>query len=176
MSSNKVVIITGDKGGGKTTKIVEIIDNLKRNCVAVTGFVAIGEWKNGERSRYTMVDVITGKSAIICTATITDGYDKHGRFYFNPHAVDFGETILYCSQNKVSVVVIDEIGPFELEGEVWHNSLVHHLENTQNTLVISVRKKLVDEIVKKYNLTNVSVFNTQAGNDYIVKEIMQNVI
>jgi len=176
MSSNKVVIISGDKGEGKTTKIVEIIDKLKRNDVAVTGFVAIGEWENGERSKYTMLDIRTGKSAVICTATMTNGYDKHGRFYFNPLAVKFGENILYSQQNISQVVVIDEIGPFELDGKVWHNSLLHHLENTQNLLLLSVRTKLVDEIVEKYTLANVSVYNTLANNDDIVKEIIQNVI
>jgi nucleoside-triphosphatase len=176
MNNNKVVIITGEKGEGKTTKLLIVIDLLKKYEVPVVGFTAVGEWNNGERSKYTMVDIITGKSAIICVDKVTKGYEKHGRFYFNPRAVEFGENILYKLQSKKSVVVIDEIGPFELDGEVWHNSLVHHLENTHNLLLLSVRKKLVAEIVEKFNLANVSIYNTQASTDDIVKEIIQNVI
>jgi len=176
MNSNKVVIITGDRGVGKTTKISDIINLLRENSIPVAGFVAIGEWGNGERSKYTLMDIVTGKSAIICTVKSTVGYAKHGRFYFNPLAVKFGENILYRQQDSSRVVVIDEIGPFELEGKVWHNLLVYNLKNTQNILLLSVREKLIDDIIEKYNLSNVSIYNVQESSTDIVKEIIQNVI
>ena len=174
--SNKVIIITGNKGDGKTTMLLNIVDVLKKNSIDIAGFVAVGEWRNSERSKYTLVDVASGKLALICTDTATKGYDKHGRFYFNPLAVKFGEKILSSTQTRKLVIVIDEIGPFELNDKVWHNSLVHHIEKTQNVLLLSVREKLVDDIVKKYILTNVSVYNTKANVADIVKEIRQNVI
>ena len=174
MNRNKVIIITGNKGEGKTTKLLSIIEMLKEESVNITGFVAIGEWKNGERSKYTLVDITTDKSAIICTDTQTSGYTKHGRFYFNPKAIAFGENTLLKAQRKNSVIIIDEIGPFELDGKVWHNSLVHHLEKTQNILLLSVRKKLVNNIIKKYKLNNVSYYSTDASDDNIVNEIINS--
>ncbi len=174
--SNKVVIITGNKGEGKSTKLKNIIDLLKANGVDVAGFVAVGEWRNGERSKYTLVDTLTNRTSIICTDVATSGYEKHGRFYFNPFAIKHGEQVLSNISGHKRVVVIDEIGPFELDGKVWHNSLVHHLKNTQNILLLSVRRKLVDEIIKKYNINSASVYTTQDSSDAIVKEIMQNVI
>ena len=176
MNRNKVIIITGNKGEGKTTKLLSIIEMLKEESVNITGFVAIGEWRNGERSKYTIVDVITDKSAIICTDTLTNGYDKYGRFYFNPQAIEFGKNILSVEQKTKSVIIIDEIGPFELDEKVWHNSLVYHLEKTQNILLLSVRKKLLHDIIEKYKMNNVSYYNTEASDVDIVKEIIQNVI
>ncbi len=175
MNNNKVIIITGSKGKGKTTKLLNIIDLLKGEGVAVAGFVALGEWRNGERSKYTLVDVTTDKSTIICTDTPTNGYDKHGRFYFNPQAIEFGKNILSVEQKNKSVIIIDEIGPFELDEKVWHNSLIHHLEKTQNILLLSVREKLLHDIIEKYKMNNVSYYKTEVDDGDIVKEIMDNV-
>jgi nucleoside-triphosphatase len=176
MNNTKVIIITGNKGDGKTTMLLKIVDVLNNYNTNVAGFVAVGEWRNGERSKYTLVDILSGKSAIICTDTAINGYDKHGRFYFNPLAIKFGEKILSNTQKQNWVIVIDEIGPFELEGKVWHKLLLHHIEKTQNLLLLSVRESLVDEIVEKYKLTNVIIYNTKANVSAIVKEIRQNVI
>ena len=64
---NEIIIITGNKGDGKTTKLKNIVDLLRAVNVGVAGFVAVGEWQKGERSKYTLVDLVTGKLSTICT-------------------------------------------------------------------------------------------------------------
>lgn len=173
---NKVIIITGNKGDGKTTKIRDITDLLKDINANIAGFVAVGSWRNGERSSYTLIDLLTDEKSVICTDVATNGYDKQGRFYFNPKAIEFGKGILANVNTKKCVVVIDEIGPFELDNKVWHSSLRVLLDSTNNVLLLSVREKLVKDVVKKYNLNNTSIYNIEVDNHDIVKEIMQNVV
>ncbi len=171
--NNKVIIITGNKGDGKTTKIKKIIDLLRAANVGVVGFVAVGEWQNGERSKYTLVDILTGKMNVICTNAATEGYQKHGRFYFNPNTIEFGENVLASIPTKKNVVVIDEIGPFELNGEVWHNSLQRLIKNTNHVLLISVRNKLIDEVINKYKLKNMLVFDVKVPDNEVAKKIKE---
>jgi len=170
------IIITGEKGEGKTTKLLSIVDMLKSYNLKVEGFVALGSWRNNERSSYKLVDVSTGNSIIICTVENIDGYTKHGKFYFNPVAVEAGEDILLKNFTKKTVVVIDEVGPFELNNKVWHKILTHQLQNTHNILVLSVRKKLVPQVINKYKLLNVKVYGISEPNDVITKEIIDHVI
>ena len=40
MANNKVIIITGNKGEGKTTKLLNIIDLLKKDNIRIAGFTA----------------------------------------------------------------------------------------------------------------------------------------
>jgi len=174
--NNKVIIIKGNKGDGKTTKLKNIVNLLKTANVGVAGFVAVGEWQNGKRSKYTLVDILTFKMSVICTVTATDGYQKHGRFYFNPNTIEFGENVLANIPTKKNVVVIDEIGPFELDGEVWHNSLQSLLNNTNHVLLISVRNKLIDEVINKYKLKNMLVFDVKSSDNEIIKKIEEFLI
>ncbi|MFK5854969.1 MAG: nucleoside-triphosphatase [Bacteroidota bacterium] len=173
---NKVIIITGEKAEGKTTKLLKIIDLLKERNVSLAGFIALGEWKNGERSTYTLVDIVTGKSTVICTANRVEGYAKYGKFYFNPMAISFGEELLFDDKPQKTVIVIDEVGPFELDNKVWHKLLVHYLKNTTNTLLLSVRKMLVADVVEKYRISDASVYTVEESSNVIVKEILANVI
>ena len=134
MSSNKVIIITGNKGKGKTTKLLNIIDLLKKENIRIAGFTAESEWNNGERNKYILVDINSDTSITLCTSNPCEGYKQYGRFFFNPEAIKFGQELLASHRNEKLVVVVDEVGPFELENKVWHSPLKYHLENTQNTI------------------------------------------
>ncbi len=47
---------------------------------------------------------------------------------------------------------------------------------TQNILLLSVREKLLHDIIEKYKLNNVSYYKIEVDNGDIVKEIIKNVI
>jgi len=169
--NNKVIIITGEKGEGKTTKLRNIVSLLKNEGIQVIGFVALGNWKKGDRHDYRLADINSQKSIILCTVLPIKNYKKHGKFYFNQAAINFGTKLLKTNSSKNLVVVIDEIGPFELENKVWHTSLKNHLETTQNTILITVRKKLVNNIIDKYKLKEAIVYSTSEPNENIINKI-----
>lgn len=169
--NNKVIIITGDKGEGKTTKLLNIIGLLKAESVKIAGFIATCEWNNGERNEYKLVDVNSAKSITLCTVFPNVDYEQHGRFYFNPTAIQYGQNLLANNSDENLVIIIDEVGPFELENRVWHSSFSHQLETTQNTILISVRKKLVNNIISKYKLMNVVVYSVNEPDANIIREI-----
>ena len=169
--TNKVIIITGSKGEGKTTKLLSITSLLEKKGVRIVGFTATGDWNNGERNEYNLVDVNSGESIILCTVFPNVDYEKYGRFYFNPSAINFGQKLLDTNSTEDAVVVIDEVGPFELDNKVWHSSIMGQLETTQNTILISVRKKLVNDIIEKYKLKNVIVYSVDEPDKDIIREI-----
>jgi len=169
--NNKVIIITGEKGEGKTTKILSIIKLLNVENINIIGFTAKAEWENGKRSKYTLIDIATDKTITMCSDKPNENYNQYGRFYFNPLAIRYGNKLLSASTNKKSIIVIDEIGPFELDNKLWHNSLQLILNTNQNTIILSVRKKLVSDIIDKYKLENVVVFSVSEPCQNIIKEI-----
>lgn len=171
MTNNKVIIITGSKGEGKTTKLLNIINLLKKENIKIAGFTATGEWNNGERNKYTLNDINSEKSVILCTGFPVEDYQQHGRFYFNPKAIKFGNKLLKTNAKENLLIIIDEVGPFELDDQVWHNSLSQQLKTTQNTILLSVREKLVNNIIEKYNLKNASIYTIKEPDLNIVREI-----
>ena len=169
--NNKVIIITGNKGEGKTTKLLNIIDLLKKENIRIAGFTAVSEWNNGERNKYILVDINSDKSITLCTSNPCEGYKQYGRFFFNPEAIKFGQELLASHRNERLIVVVDEVGPFELENKVWHSPLKYHLENTQNIILLSVRKKLVNDVLEKYNLHNATIYDIEEPIHNIIRKI-----
>ena len=49
MVKNKVIIITGNKGEGKTTKLQRIVKLIKKEKISMTGFLAYADLKDGDR-------------------------------------------------------------------------------------------------------------------------------
>ncbi len=169
--NNKVIIITGEKGEGKTTKLLSIINLLNKEKISTIGFTAKAEWEDGERNKYTLDDINSNNTITMCSAKPNENYSQYGRFYFNPLATSFGNNILSNNENKKSVIVIDEVGPFELDNKLWHKSLIHNLKNTKNIILISVRETLVKSVINKYNLNNVKVFTLNEPIRNIISEI-----
>ncbi len=174
MFNNKVIIISGSKGEGKTSKIISLIKLLKINNIQILGFYATAIFSEGERNSYHLVDINSNKEHLLCTSIKTDNFIQIGNFYFNKLAILHGKEILEIPSKKKSVAIIDEVGPFELRELVWHDSLTYQLENTNNILVITVRDTLVDEVIKKYRLRNISIFMVDDKDEAVLSEINQN--
>ena len=60
----------------------------------------------------------------------------------------------------ISIVVIDEIGIFELQKKVWYNSFMQILNERRIPLIISVREKIMKEVIKNFRLKNVTLFKS----------------
>ena len=171
MVKNNVIIITGNKGEGKTTKLQRIVKLLKKEKISMTGFLAYADLKDGDRNGYTLVDIVSSKSIILCSNEPCSTYEKIGRFYFNPLAIKFGQKLLNTNPVEKTLIVIDEVGPFELQNKIWYDSLVYQLGIPKNVILLIVRTKLVDEIIRKFEITNAKIYKLSGDDMDIVNEI-----
>jgi len=81
------------------------------------------------------------------------GWNKTGNFYFNPEAIKFGNEILNDSQIfSKDIIVIDEIGIFELEGKIWADSVSRLIKKKVRDMIWIVRDTLVEKVIGKWDL------------------------
>lgn len=173
MANNKVILITGNKGEGKTTKLRGIARILKQEKIPVVGFLATAEINNGHRNTYKLSDINTGISNQLCSSIPQQNHQKIGKFYFNEETLKLGNSILNNIGNEKKVVIIDEIGPFELQEKLWHLPLLYQLNKTTNVVIISVRNSLVEDVIKKYSITNYRCYKVIDNDEEIINEIKQ---
>ena len=111
MIKGKVLIITGDQGEGKTTRLEQVIYQLKQKKCKLSGFIAPGRWVDDKRTGFDIVDINLGRRQLLCQDEYDEKYNKIGRFYFNPEAIKFGEQLLQFNKiHESEIVIIDEIG------------------------------------------------------------------
>ena len=89
-----------------------------------------------------------------------NGWEKIRHFYINPAGQKFGEHALSIDQVKdVDLVVIDEIGPFELQGRGWAIAMKNIMDKLHIPLLITVRESLVNEVIGYFGLEVPVIFN-----------------
>ncbi len=159
----KIIILTGDQGSGKTTFLQEMIFGLTSNSLLIGGILAEGFWKNYERDRFELIDLKSKNSILYCQREPKDGWEKLRHFYINPAGQKFGEAALDHEYLKDSdIVVIDEIGPFELKGKGWAGSIQSILDNLPDiTMVWVVRKSLLDEVASHFKFQPLKVYHVE---------------
>jgi len=171
MSSRSAkILITGLPGCGKTTAVMQILENL--NCKKAAGFYT-QEIRRGDKRkgfRWTRLDEATA---------ILSHIDIKGRFKVGKYGVDvtgFEKSVvpvLDIEQSDAELFVIDEIGKMEcLSGKFV--AAVRRLFESEKSVLATVAQKgsaLISE-VKSY--TDVVLFNlTRQNYDETIAEILQ---
>ena len=160
-----VFIITGGQGQCKTTFLHLVLGLTVGLHVRVRGVIAPGHMRDGRRSGFTLVDLATGRHEELCSIDPDPRCELHGRFYFRPEGLAFGRRALAPPDpHETDLVVIDEVGRFELQGAVWaeqHDQLLRH---PHPPMVWTVRRRLLDTVVERWNLTNPVVVDVGAAS------------
>jgi len=153
----KVVIVSGKQGGGKTTQCLKLAEEARKENRHIGGFLAIGEWKEGLRHSFKLLDLRTNDTYELASRENIEGWEKVGSFYFNPDTIKMGEKILREHVKDAEWLFVDEIGKFDIQGRVWGPVLKEILSQSEFT-IIAVRENFVDDVLEYFNITDHLMF------------------
>ena len=157
---NKIFILTGSQGSGKTSFLIELINYLKKEGVSIGGFIAHGFWKDDIRDKFELENIQTGDRIILSQTEPVEGWEKFRRFYFNPEGFEFGGKVLSLEKLKnTDLIVIDEIGPFELQGNGWRKAINKLLKETNTPMIWVCRESILKELITEFKLQSCRKFN-----------------
>lgn len=154
-----VYIIVGRQGSGKTTFLKKLIVELQLKKIKVGGFIAEGYWKDDIRFGFNLIGIQDSISISLCTKESVQGYLPLGNFHFNPEAIKMGNEIIARDQNQSDIIILDEIGIFELEEKVWFDAFKDLLQSYLKPVLISVREKILTDVIEKFKLQHICVFS-----------------
>ena len=158
---NKITIISGEKQSGKSTKLLKIVSDLQSEGKICSGIIALGTFKNNKRYSFEIQDITTKETMQIMSIKENSEFKKIGRFFINPQGFQFGEMVLEKAITSNSdYIIIDEIGSLELNENGWFSILKEALK-TEKKIIITVRKTLLKEIVKKFNISEYKLIETK---------------
>ena len=171
-----VYIISGEQAEGKTTFLMEILDNLRNEGVRMRGIVAPGYFQDGTRSGFSVVDVGTGISEELCSTTPDAGSERHARYYFKPEGLSFGNrAILDFNPDTTDILVIDEVGRFDIQGAVWGGSIDKLVEQPHPPMIWTVRREFVGMVTKRWPIRSavreLGSVSSEKFTDDVMREI-----
>jgi len=155
-----VILITGDIHQGKTTFTGKLISNLKRNNLSIGGFLAPALFTGNKHSGFKLFDIATSEEYELCTDAKKEGWQNYGKYYFNPEGLKRGNEIL-IPQNleDKELVIIDEIGPLEINDKGWSSSIENLCSESSVTQLWIVRRGLIDRVIRKWNVGDIYIFD-----------------
>lgn len=161
----RAVIVTGETGSGKTTLAAAVVEALAARGVRVGGFVAPGSWRDGRRWAFDLIDVAGGRREPLCGREGPPGWAGEGGFRVNPAGVELGRAALQAARLAgAQVVVVDEVGPWELAGRGWAGELDALTAAPPPLLLLVVRRRCVDQVVRRWRLAALAVYDV-AGRE-----------
>lgn len=159
-NARKIFIVSGPVGGGKTTFTRNITEFLKDQDIKSEGILSERIMAGSRTTGYDVVDLTTGEREMFLREDGNPAGETIGKFYIYPAGLQAGRSILEALvSEKTGIVIIDEVGMLELQGKGWHDSISELLEKSSNNILMTVRDKYVDDVKKKWNLTEAIIFN-----------------
>ena len=152
-----IFIISGAKGTGKTSFLIDVLRLLQINGFVVGGFVALHDVQS---DCYRIKDIKTNKEAPLMQRVAT--FDKRPyNFEFFAEGVEMGNN---CIEELLielpDIAVLDEIGGYELEGKLWSNSFTQLIESSI-PLIFTTKAKLLDRVIEKWNIKPTLIFQSE---------------
>lgn len=140
-------IVTGGVGSGKTTFARQLVALMGEKGYRAGGFLAPGIDMDGRREGFRLEALDTGEKVLLCTTDATDGWNRTGRYYFNPEAITFGNRVLETSRlTGADFVVVDEVGHMELASRGWAAALTRMVAELPVPQVWVARESLAGRV------------------------------
>jgi nucleoside-triphosphatase THEP1 len=169
-----IFILSGAVAQGKTTFMENFIDLCKQKELEVTGFYSPRIMENEQTMGYDLVWIETGERFPFLRKQANPEKRNIGRFQVEKETLEWVQN--HLDSEKVTdkqLVVIDEIGKWELKGEGWYSTLEHLVSQTQVPQLWIVRDQYVDDVITKWALENVEIFDlSETKTEDILRSVL----
>ena len=135
-----IFIITGERKVGKTTVVERTVTRLRQRGVEVVGVYTV----NADDG-LDLVDARTGTRRHFATRSPSQGAIQVGRYYIDPDAFDLA---LESARTPGDVLVVDEIGTLERQGDGFYPILEDLDPDCYRGVLFSVRRGVADFVAE----------------------------
>ncbi|MHC4155475.1 MAG: nucleoside-triphosphatase [Planctomycetota bacterium] len=146
---DRLVFWTGPKHSGKTTAAGELATRAREEGFCVAGLLAPAVYERNRLVGFDAVDVRTGEQVSPASHRKETGEGEGFRFTERGHKL--GKAALDVSTvRSAELVIVDEFGPMELQGNGWRDQVDLLLAETDAAILLVVREELVEEVERLY--------------------------
>lgn len=165
-AARPTTIVTGATGSGKTTLATAVVERLRARGVRVAGILAPGYVAGGRRTGFDIVNLANGERETLAREEqhIAGPHPRWSRFAFSLEGLALGHRALGEDARGADVVVVDEVGPFELSGGGWADALDALLAISSSAMLLVVRESVVDAVKARWGSAESVVFDVSSAS------------
>jgi nucleoside-triphosphatase THEP1 len=145
----ELILWTGKKHSGKTTAVAKLVKIASSEGFEIAGVLAPSVYHNGRLVGFDALDLQDKTCAPLARRKINGG--KNESFTFIASGLKHGYDALSAGINEsVDIIIIDEFGPLELNGEGWRKSADSLMSYSNILKLFVVRLELADVVQRLY--------------------------
>jgi len=154
LTNKSIFIIAGDKQSGKTSFLLQLLRMLNSTGLTTSGFVSLHQPADDS---YTIQNIQTRQEVRLMRRIA--GFNKRPHhFELFPEGIKTGRHwIQQITDYPPDIALIDEIGSYELSGELWAEGFTR-LVNAPFPLILTTKKKHVEAIMERWNIEPAAIF------------------
>lgn len=160
ISSKPHFIITGEVAGGKTRFIVQLIEVLKQKDKIAGGFYSPRVMQESRTIGYELIHIPSNEKIAFLNENLRNSKSDIGRFCVNNDA--FGkvhEWLKKDANSSCDIIIIDEVGKWEMEGKGWKNEVESLLNGSMKPMIWTVRHIYKQDVMKFFDMNNAIIFD-----------------
>ncbi|MFH2141700.1 MAG: nucleoside-triphosphatase [Bacteroidota bacterium] len=168
---DNVIIISGPEKSGKSSYLEKLVLNLKNRGIKTGGFICPSVFENDIKIGHDLLDINSDKRLLLSRNTGTEDMPKVGNYFFNNDALRYGiESIELINLYNTEIVVIDEVGPWELSGQGWAENLNQLVKLYKKPMIWVVRESIVEKVIENWSLEGSKIVDINLSNVNLVFE------
>ncbi len=169
-----IVLLTGAQGVGKTTLLTRAIAHMRKNGLSVGGILSHVRHSDSVRIGYDIENILTGEHTTLCRADHGVTGKVVGSFVFDDEGLTLGaKALAWDSVRECSVVIVDEVGPLEMQGGGWAEAAQQLFRIEEKKIVLVVRPGLVNDIQAAWGFVPERVWDMKSLDE---EEFLQEVV
>ncbi|NVO09372.1 MAG: hypothetical protein HXX16_05355 [Bacteroidales bacterium] len=158
--NQKIFIITGAIGQGKTAMVQKVIDVFKEKGIAVGGIYSPRIIENSTTVGYNIIDIANCDNEEFMRLNANESVMEIGRYKILLKGLQKGSDTLKSANNKNNkIVIIDEVGNLECENHGWAASIQDLIDRPNTHLLLVVRDSIAEKVIQKWNFKQPFMFN-----------------
>lgn len=170
----RVLLLTGAPGVGKTTVLVKTVDALKAEGISVGGMISREAREGNARVGFEIMDLHGGKHGWLAHVNQQSG-PRVGKYYVNIQDLEnIGAKAITDASEKCDVIAIDEIGPMELYSQKFKQAVVLALGSKKLVLALVHRKAKDLLITEAKAREDAKIFTVTASNRNGLPQLLKN--
>ena len=172
-----LVLLVGERHSGKTSTCGRLAELTGARGLSVGGILAPAIMQAGRCVGYNIVDMATGRTSRLATID-GPGAEQVGRFFLLSDGLRVGrEALEQVIEKQPRLVIVDEVGPLELNGGGWADYL-DPLIRRKDPTIFTVRRELAATVAELCprsleGIGHPEVFDLTQGSDVVLERLLK---